>query len=148
MKSTTPRICPHCGATNTGRSLFCAECGADLNQPPDPTMTRPLGAAPNHTTSAGSDQQTEAYAPAWGQSWSGNDHDTGTAGTGNDPAAPIVRTPVTPVTPTGSPAVNPVLTSSEPGTSSRGFYLGLIAILIIIAIALALGWLAVIQPNL
>lgn len=146
MKSTTPRICPHCGATNTGRSLFCAECGGDLNEPPDPTMTRPLGPVTNHAGS-GSDQRTEAYAPAWNQSWSGNDPG-GANQTGSTPSAPAVRTPVTPVAPTNSTTVSPMLVTPEPKTSSRGFYLGLIAILIIIAIALALGWLALIQPNL
>ena len=85
-------------------TIVCAECGADLNQPPDPTMTRPLGPVTNHAGS-GSDQRTEAYAPAWNQSWSGNDPG-GANQTGSTPSAPAVRTPVTPVAPTDSTTVS------------------------------------------
>jgi len=142
MKSTTPRICPQCGAPNTGRSLFCAECGADLSKLPDPNLTRPFEPNANH---AGSDQQTEAYAPAWNQTWSGKDE----ASTTNiQPAEtiPAVRTPVTPVQPVAG--AKPIVSVPDSETSSRSFYLGLIAILIIIAIALALGWLVLVQPHL
>jgi hypothetical protein len=146
MKSTTPRICPQCGATNTGRSLYCAECGADLSQPPDPTMTRPLGSASDQPGTSGADQRTETYAPAWNQSWSGNDRDAASSGTNAHDAVTPVRTPVTPVA-TGQPAaIKP--TATKPASSSRGFYLGLIAILIIVAIALVLVWLSLVQPNL
>lgn len=43
--SATPaRICPECGARNSGLSLFCAECGASL------TNARPDNAASDQTT--------------------------------------------------------------------------------------------------
>lgn len=148
MRSTTPRICPQCGATNTGRSLFCAECGADLNKPPDPTMTRPLGSNATGTMITGSDQQTEQYTPSWNQTWSGKDRDEGSSGAQTGLGGSAMRTPVTPITTTQPAPASPLPTASEPETSTRGFYLGLIAILLIIAIALALGWLALFQPNL
>lgn len=147
MKSTTPRICPQCGATNTGRSLFCAECGAALNQPPDPTMTHPLTGGTHTEPPAGSDQRTEAYAPAWEQPWSGKEHEP--AASAAPPRGGGIGTAVH--TPVDSPAPgtdSPVLINAVPPASSRGFYLGLVAILIIVAIALALGWLALVQPNL
>lgn len=146
MRSTTPRTCPHCGATNTGRSLFCAECGANLNEPADPHATRPF--APGATAADDSLQQTEAYAPAWNQDWSSRDQDATGHDAGQQPqAAPPIHTPVAPVHP-DEPASKTTLAPADTETSSRGFYLGLIAILLIIAIALILGWLTLIQPNL
>lgn len=128
MSSSTTRICPNCGATNTGRSLYCAECGANLNEPADPNATRPF--EPTANTSSGASQETEAYRPAWDKTWSGGT-DSGDA-TGSTQSAGAV--PPVPVT-TGAPALIP----TEPETGQRGFYLGLIAFLIIIAIAIALG---------
>lgn len=47
--STPARICPECGARNSGLSLFCAECGASLT---------------NATTEPGpSDQTTTTFTP-------------------------------------------------------------------------------------
>jgi hypothetical protein len=128
MKSTTARICPNCGATNTGRSLFCAECGANLNEPVDPNATRPFEPSPSET-SAGTAQETEAYRPVWDQTWSGGTETTNATAINQplDPAPPL---------PTAAP---PDLVPAVAATSVRGFYLGLIAFLIILAVAIALG---------
>lgn len=47
--ASSPRLCPECGARNSGFSLFCAECGTSLN-----TASR---------TTADDDQTTTTFRP-------------------------------------------------------------------------------------
>lgn len=127
MNSSTTRICPNCGAANSGRSLFCAECGANLNEPADPNATRPY--EPTTPESPSPSQETAAYRPIWDNTWSGGTGPADDSGINQAAGAapPINATP------------SPELVPAEPATSARGFYLGLIAFLIILAVAIALG---------
>lgn len=154
--ASATRICPVCDAKNSGISLFCAECGASLNLESESTDTSAF--EPVSGASRNDSQQTAVFTPASSSKSEG---------------API-RSTVTPLpepgrsgansaTSTWSPPVVspadtsqswisdtplavPVQDSSRP-QGIRGFVLGLIAVVLILALFLVWGWASVLSAG-
>lgn len=128
--ATSARLCPVCGARNSGLSLFCAECGSALNGSPD-----------SGATSGTDSQQTQAFTPASRDALIADDdrrppaRDAAFSGT----FSPTQGTGTTSWTPAGRPgagATTVAFTSDREG-GTRGFVLGVVA-MALIAILLAL----------
>jgi hypothetical protein len=137
------RSCPACGATNSNVSLFCAECGSSLNAPDRDALFRP-------SASTSGSQDTAAFIPAT----------SGEAGSDREATrpAPAIRSTVQPYAPNwdDTPETDPWPGSSEPVApltgsgepeSMRGFFLGLVATLLILAVLGAWAWAAVLDDG-
>ncbi|CAA9540543.1 MAG: hypothetical protein AVDCRST_MAG43-38 [uncultured Thermomicrobiales bacterium] len=162
--ATTSRTCPVCGARNSGISLFCAECGSSLNA--DAHRIDDTAAIPIHPTTA---QRTEPYQVTRGstsgaQRWSTSES--------QDEIAPFRTTSANGKSsaPTGDrwsaasnaggaevfaadmpyhDAFSPTVTMVEPHASSmRGFFLGVLAFLLIAVILGLYGWTAWLSADL
>ena len=62
------RVCPRCGTSNSGLSLFCAECGTALFDTPgeDETQTTAIFTpSPGPRATEDATQETMASAPVW-----------------------------------------------------------------------------------
>jgi len=157
-----PRICPVCGYANSNLSLFCAECGSVLNV--DTPETPPSRAA---TSPSDSDtQQTQAFSPAS----SADDQRRAVASPASTANSTSSFAPTSDATgrwqaaaPTGSEqtAFMPTAGAGAAGTpdyasaalppysdedeSLRGFFLGVLAIVLILIVAAIYTW--TILPN-
>lgn len=144
--SSATRICPVCDARNSNLSLFCAECGASLNAPVD-SDTAAFEPVRNTSDDA---QETAAFEPA-----------TGNATLLNTPAAPVPPSPAfsspwEPV-PDAQDARNTIWTSPDMAPpahvveirprSMRGFFLGLLAVILIVAILLLWSWASILDQG-
>ncbi len=153
---TSSRICPVCDAKNSNLSVFCAECGASLNVPAegDTAAFEPIASKTDEA------QQTASFEPTTPGSQFGASSPQETATTLPTVAKPD---PVTSLPSTwsagSSPAVAsdqvwPVQTSGETQADSteqtlgmRGFFLGLIAALLILAVILAWSWASILDQD-
>lgn len=166
--ATTNRTCPVCGARNSGISLFCAECGSSLNA--DVDRTGDTSAIPVHSTAA---QHTEPYPMARGstsgtQRWSASEvhvHDPdetapfrtasdnrrSSAPTG-DPWGATSNGGAADVFAADSPHHDPfsptVTMVEQQAPSMRGFFLGLLAFLLIAVVLGLYGWTAWLSADL
>ena len=157
-----PRICPVCGYANSNLSLFCAECGSVLNV--DTPETPPSHAA---TSPSDSDtQQTQAFSPAS----TADDHRRAVASpesTANPTStfAPISdatgrwhapasagseQTAFMPSAGAGTAGTSEYASAALPPYSDddeslRGFFLGVLAIVLILIVAAIYTW--TILPN-
>ena len=162
--ATTSRTCPVCGARNSGISLFCAECGSSLNG--DAHRTGDTAAIPIHPTTA---QHTEPYRVTRGstsgtQRWSTSESQDEiapfrTTSANRTSSAPIgdrwsaasngggaeVFAADTPYHDAFSPTVTMV---EHHAPSTRGFFLGLLAFLLIAVILGLYGWTAWLSADL
>lgn len=166
--ATTSRTCPVCGARNSGVSLFCAECGSSLNAEAD--RTGDTSAIPVHPTVA---QHTEPYRVARGstsgtQRWSASEDgvqvqdETAPFRAVSDnrrSSAPTVDrwsaasngggAEVFAADPPHHDAFSPTVTMVEhQAPSTRGFFLGLLAVLLIAVVIGLYGWAAWLSADL
>jgi len=120
MTDPTTIPCPVCDAPNAPRSLFCAECGTPLQAPDDESGGTDSG---NPVT----DSQSTAVIPS-SHSWSEAAAAPVTRDTPGD--SRIAPLPVSPVD-----EVNPYLAHpSRAAESRRGFWLGVVALILMLAI--------------
>lgn len=149
---STTRVCPACGAKNSDLSLFCAECGTALNG-----------------GSWQDEDQTQAFqpAPTSGNRWAANTspENTGTYDTTGDRNVSLPRTD-TNVQET--PSFAPITTSyandetmqggkgtvnawsdwqSSADRGVRGFVLGSLAWIIILAVFVLFLWVSVLSSD-
>jgi len=137
--SSSPRMCPSCGARNSAVSLFCAECGTSLNGGDEETSSySPFAPEPDSqatsaftpTTSANDDagatrvakpvtSTVQPFAPGWEP-----DPEPAATGNGARQSNVVVYAPAAPAQPRGM----------------RGFFLGLLAALLILAVLAAWMW--------
>ncbi|MDQ3655646.1 MAG: hypothetical protein M3457_11275 [Chloroflexota bacterium] len=139
--SASARICPVCNAPNSNLSLFCAECGASMNAPEsdDTAAYKPM---PNGDDDDA--QRTAAFEPGSFADTSQNatrvTTEPSTGGYGSmwqaDNASP------SPPAPVWSPAE--VTFQTQQATPApqgiRGFVLGLLAVLLMLAVFLLWTW--------
>ena len=164
-EASPKRICQVCGHANSGLSLFCAECGSVLNMEPDNEWKTPLTV--EHVPDT---QETQAFSPTPAdpddERWSA------AATSGHDPQStapylpaarePVARaeigatetaevaTPVEALPPTSAPwaasaDAAELHTDAEPRESLRGFFFGVVAIVLILVVAAIYSW--TIIPN-
>jgi len=143
MSTSNPastRICPVCEAPNSNLSLFCAECGSSLNAPEsDATATyKPVTARDDDA------QRTAAFEPRAFPTQSpaplrteDDARDDGYRSTWEAPATSPEPAPAP------APPWNPANVRFEPSSEPqgvRGFMLGLVAVLLMLAIFLVWTW--------
>lgn len=145
--TSSTRICPVCDAPNSSLSLFCAECGASLSVPVE-------GDTAEYTPVATGDddpQATATYTPArttratgTGDSATPAANDGGTSQFSSWSPSPAAALPWQ-----AEPDANFYPTPSATGAprSNRGFYLGLLAGLLIVAVFLLWGWAALLDQD-
>ncbi len=167
--ASTSRTCPVCGARNSGISLFCAECGSSLNA--DVDRTGDTAASP---TQPATFQHTEPFSPASPTRGGTSDRQRWRTGEDlrNDETAPFRTAPriATSSAPasdrwstssngaaTGSFPVDPPHQGDQPAavsmverqaTGVRGFFLGLLALLLIGVVLGLYGWTAWLRADL
>ena len=150
MSSTntaSTRICPVCDARNSNISLFCAECGAALNLPAegDTSAYEPM------SSNLDDAQATAAFTPAASTSKT-------SVPTISEPATTVAPFPTTweaPATAKATDAVwtpadtamQPVPTPTEPDLGMRGFWLGLIALLLVLAVFFTWSWASILDAS-
>lgn len=148
------RICPACDARNTNLSLFCAECGASLNggiSDGDTTAFAPMtdrndaqqtsvfepesrafdsGDTTRSATTLPSDRQTAErdYQPYWERSAS-------PASVADQVWAPI------------DPEPSPIVYDQAQRGGKRGFFLGLIAVFLMLGVFLLWTWASLLDPD-
>ncbi len=141
--ASSSRICPVCDSPNSSISLFCAECGASLNVPDngDTASVRSVDAGEPDS------QATAAIAMPLSPGSSGSSSYGASGTTVTSAAAPAWAAPAgeekAPWELDHPPATAYV--SADPDRGMRGFYLGLVAVLLILAILLAWGWASVLD---
>jgi hypothetical protein len=128
---TPARICPECGTSNSGLSLFCSECGASL------TNAALEGAGDNQTTTTFrpvTDDRTlsDPYAT---QQFEPQVRSQSTA-TGITPSGPAWTAPVSGST-----------TGYRREENRRGLVLGWIAGVLILVVIGYLGWTSFLDPD-
>jgi len=148
MSSTntaSARKCPVCDAPNTNLSLFCAECGASMNGPDetDTAAYRPLPASDHDDA-----QQTAAFEPAAFANDTANATRV-TPETRPDEYGSTWQAPTASAS-SSSPAPAPVWSpadvtfqaqqASPAPQGIRGFVLGMLAVLLILAVFLIWTW--------
>ncbi len=112
-------LCPVCDAPNASRSLFCAECGTAL--------TESSGNTASIDPTSGVDSQSTAVIPS-SRTWSDTSSSRTAASTAFSPSVePLGITPV--VDP--NPYLLPVPVEPE---SRRGFWLGIIALILMLIV--------------
>lgn len=164
--ASSNRTCPVCGARNSGISLFCAECGSSLNS--DVDRTGDTAAIPARAPAS---QHTEPFSPARGgtsgtRRWrSGEDQrQDETAPFRSAPGTQTATAPssdrwttssngaVTRVFPVDPPRHDdrsvPVKMVEHQGPGARGFFLGLLACILIAIIVTLYGWTAWLSADL
>jgi hypothetical protein len=161
MSSTnaaSTRICPVCDAPNSNVSLFCAECGSSLNLPSEGGDTSAY--EPVETVNDDDAQQTAVFTPTSRTTESdqatrvttpaatseGTSPDSGTRAY---PSAstwePVTTTSADRAWPAETVAVPPAHPAA-PG-SLRGFFLGLFALLLVLAVLLLWIWAAIFSQD-
>ena len=151
--NASQRTCPSCGAANNSFSLFCAECGASLEAPEagDTSAYRPLADEDDG-------QATAAFTPT-ATTRSAEPEPVADA-TQATRSAPPVRSTVQPYAPgwDTEPAA-PTASWAETGTehrtltigaqpeSMRGFFLGLVAVLLIAIVFGAWIWAGILTDG-
>jgi hypothetical protein len=154
--NTSHRTCPSCGATNSSFSLFCAECGASLEAPEaDDTATyRPV-------PDARDDQETAAFTPTAPPR--APEPETVPDTSQATRTAPPIQSTVQPYAPGWDAEPGPqtapdtgwaepsadhrALTNRAQPESMRGFFLGLVAVLLIGAVLGAWIWAGVLTDG-
>ncbi len=139
--SANARICPVCGSPNSAISLFCAECGSSLNAPESGTTgTYERKPAPSDS------QTTTAFQPL-------------ASGKHREPVSTVTPMPVRSPAQTGTwatPAVSqplgpvvatPNISVENRPESMRGFFLGVVACVLILAVFLLWAWAAVLDDS-
>jgi hypothetical protein len=138
--SSSSRICPVCDAPNSAFSLFCAECGASLNGAAD-GETSSFAPVSDRSTSQETSVFTPMTEPASSATTRREPASTVTPISSNTAYAPDVWSAPTPHATQASPTIH-----YEP-TSMRGFYLGLLATLLILAVFLLWTWAAILDDS-
>jgi len=158
-EASPKRICQVCGHANSGLSLFCAECGSVLTMNPETGQKTPSAIVRETDI-----QETQAFSPTPvnpdDERWSA------AATTGHDSSAtapylPAARVPAASSdlgameTATSAPAISyssagmdtstNLATEDEPPESLRGFFFGVVAVILILAVAAVYSW--TIIPN-
>jgi hypothetical protein len=123
--ASVPRICPECGARNSGLSLYCAECGADLFRDADGSEPEDELRSPSAFGASQDPNATAEFAPV-----SASPQDTLVSSTRWASSLPwSPESPPIPAQPAEMPHVQP--------ESRRGLILGWIASVLI---ALVIGF--------
>jgi hypothetical protein len=126
---TPARICPECGTTNSGLSLFCSECGASLT---------------NATTENAADSQTTTtFRPVTEDAATSDPYTTQQFQPQARPASSGTETP-------GTAWIAPDATSAvgyRQEESRRGLVLGWIAGVLILLVIGYLGWTSFLDPD-
>ncbi len=146
--TTSTRRCPVCDAPNSNLSVFCAECGASMNAPDsdDTAAYKPISSGSGNET-----QDTAAFEPGpfveepnnstrvaaesppgkYGSMWQASNASSSTS------TSPPVPAPVADWSP-ADVTLQPHREATTPGI--RGFVLGMIAALLILAVFLLWTW--------
>ena len=144
--TSSSRTCPVCDAPNSTFSLFCSECGATLNGPVPSSSSTSYGGESPYSAS----QDTAAFVPIGGSSQPTVSHHAPPSSALQNPG----RTTTSPSTVTGypgfpgqdtAPAKLPV--PNRERESVRGFFLGLTASVLILAVLLLWVWAAVLDTS-
>lgn len=133
--SSPTRRCPSCSAPNSSYSLFCAECGTALNDEPT-GATAALPSASDSSTQ--STQSTQAFTPV-PASWRSDPQTAVDASTRQ--WSPSAAPPSWPANGTTE-----IAAFDEP-ESMRGFFLGLVALLLIALVIGLFVWTSVISDD-
>lgn len=150
--ATSARNCPVCGSRNSGLSLFCAECGAALNGSSETDTTS------FKTTRSGLDAQpTESFvppsSPPEGDRWQASE---GTFSAASPASRSANSLPWTPAAPVSTEQAGNAWTSSAGATAIhparadegiRGFVLGALAIVLIVALLGLYLWAGVLSES-
>lgn len=112
------RICPECGARNSGLSLFCAECGASLNNARSADMEEE---GQTTTTFTPASQDDGHRAPAWNAAKGANETQEFT------PQLSMADTPGRDTAASWDSLEQDAPYTRVPSESRRGFVLGLLA---------------------
>ena len=136
---SSSRTCPTCGARNSELSIFCAECGAGLNGGPWED-----------------DGQTQAFQPAVAgdaSSWSntgGSEQRLTATGDATDETAQAIETPrySTFGHGYGAGAVVASWSTTSEERGMRGFWLGMLAWILILAVFCIYLWSAALSSGL
>ena len=147
--TSSTRTCPVCDAPNSNLSLFCAECGASLNTPAEGDTAALDAARPGDDT-----QQTATFVPSPGRDADRTGSHATPASSPNDRTAyaptwePARAEPVT-VDQVWSPMDDTVVPVAKPpaAPNMRGFFLGLIALLLMLAVFMAWSWAAILSQD-
>ena len=147
------RTCPACNARNTNLSLFCAECGASLNGGTDDGDTTAFAPLADRDDA----QHTSVFEPASRPF----DPDERTRIGATDPSdystAERDYQPYWMGAASPTPASDQVWSSIDPESSliayeqaqrgARGFFLGLIAVLLVLAVFLLWTWASLLDQD-
>jgi hypothetical protein len=134
------RTCPACGAHNSELSIFCAECGTSLNN-----------------GSWGDDEKTQAFQPVASPPWASPASSERRTPSGRYPA--VTESPEDDVTRVETPSAFPASGSGavvnsweswdrQADRGARGFVLGTVAWLLILAVFGVYLWSAVLSSGL
>ena len=146
--TSSTRTCPVCDAPNNSVSLFCSECGASLDTPASSDTSSYLAADADEA------QKTAAFVPATSSSSAkpGSTPAHATPGSSPDPI-PASWESTRPATPSADrvwsapdDGVLPLAPVRRP-SNNRGFVLGLIARLLVLAIFLLWTWASILSQD-
>lgn len=126
--SSNSRTCPICGSPNSSISLFCAECGSSLN-----------ASSSERNTPSDDSQTTTIFKPISNSSQREPVSTVSPMPRYDEPAASTWQAPI-PATSTSAMVV-------VPAASTRGFYLGVVASLLILLVFLLWVWAAVLDAS-
>jgi len=146
--TSSTRICPVCDAPNGPQSLFCAECGASLDTPAegDTAAYEPLPVTDDsqQTTTFVPSRQAQELPPTSPHATPGSSPDNGALGTAWD-AEPSASPATAPAWTQANDAILPIAQNRP--TSRRGFFLGLLAFLLMLAVFLLWGWASILDQD-
>lgn len=135
--ASNSRICPNCGHANTSYSLFCAECGESLNTADNNDDSGQTTALFTPVTSG--QGQPESYAASPDDRYATAEFIPQSAATTTDTDPAMTGWYASP----GVPAYE---SAAEP-ESRRGFWLGIIASILILLILAFFAWSTLATDN-
>lgn len=142
--SASTRICPVCNAPNSNLSLVCAECGSSLNAPEsdDTAAFKPIASDEVDAQRTAAFEPTPVTREATPSRADDESSSDGYRTSWQAPAATF--TEPAPYTPVWNAPAAPVVAGPR---SIRGFVLGMVAALLILAIFLLWTWASLLDQG-